>query len=66
MQVGNQELYHSVRGALIAKGTNLTRWCAENGLTRAWVTLALKGERKGEAAKGVLKQVCDFAGVNRD
>jgi gp16 family phage-associated protein len=63
MQHGSQQLYRTVRGALIENGQSLNQWCQNNGLTRQWVTLVLKGQRKGPAAEKIVKQVKKYVGL---
>jgi hypothetical protein len=48
---GSDDLYNMVRAALIARGTNLNRWCKTNRINRQTVDKALKGERIGRRAQ---------------
>ncbi len=50
---GTADLYNMVRAALIARGTNLNRWCKEHGINRPTVDKALKGERIGKHAQDI-------------
>lgn len=51
--VGSEDLYNTVRAALIAKGTNLNRWCKANRINRQTVDKALKGQRTGRHAQEI-------------
>lgn len=64
MQHGSREVYLQVRGLLIASGTTLSRWCIENGISRQWAELALKGDRKGPAARDLVKRLLTTVGEN--
>lgn len=55
--VGSDDLYNMVRAALIARGTNLNRWCKANGINRPTVDKALKGERIGRRAQAIRDQL---------
>lgn len=57
MQHGSTTLYLSVRAKLIAKGSSLNGWCRENGISRQWATLSLKGARKGPAALELIARI---------
>jgi hypothetical protein len=57
MQHGSSELHLQVRGQLIASGTSLNKWCQENGVSRQWAELALKGDRKGPAAQKLIERL---------
>lgn len=57
MQHGSRELHLRVRGRLIANGTTLNKWCKENFISRQWAELALKGERKGPAARELVRRL---------
>jgi hypothetical protein len=49
---GNQ-LLGIVRAGFIVQGTNLSKWCAANGVCRAWATDALTGKRNGPKAQSL-------------
>lgn len=51
--IGSEDLYNMVRAALIARGTNLNRWCKANGINRQTVDKALKGHRIGRRAQAI-------------
>lgn len=55
--IGSEDLYHAVRGALVARGTSLSSWCKTAGLNRQTVEKALKGERRSRAADELRKRV---------
>lgn len=55
--IGSDDLYNMVRAALIARGTNLNRWCKANHINRQTVDKALKGERIGRRAQTIRDQV---------
>lgn len=57
MQRGSKEFYQQVRGVLVSKGTSLNRWSIEQGLSRQWVELCLKGERSGPAAIDIIDRI---------
>jgi hypothetical protein len=63
MQHGSQQLYLTVRGAMIKNGLTLNQWCLQNGVTRQWATLALKGQRKGQSAENIVNQLLVFLGL---
>lgn len=65
MQHTGRELYQKVRGKLVIKGTTLNRWCIENGVTRQWAEKALKGERKGNASRELVKRIVEVAGIDQ-
>jgi hypothetical protein len=39
------------------KGTTLSRWCKENGVTRQWATAVLRGDRNGPRAIELRKRI---------
>ena len=51
--VGSADLYSMIRAALIARGTNLNRWCKHHDINRQTVDKALKGERIGRQAQSI-------------
>lgn len=61
-----RHLVIQVRGGLIAKGSSLSRWCAENGVCRPWAYEALMGRRNGDKACALRQQLAEMTGaVNR-
>ena len=48
------DLYRSVRGALVAKGTTLNAWCIAKGVNRQTVEKALKGERHSKKGRALI------------
>lgn len=54
---GSDDLYNMVRAALIARGTNLSRWCKANRINRQTVDKALKGQRIGRRSQVIRDQL---------
>jgi hypothetical protein len=54
---GSADLYNMVRAALIARGTNLNRWCKAHGINRQTVDKALKGHRIGRKPQAIRDQL---------
>lgn len=44
----------AVRGRLVARGTSLRAFCAQEGFCRSAVTKALNGERTGPKSRALL------------
>ena len=60
------ELLQRVRGALVAQGTSLAKWCKENRVGRQWATAVLLGDRDGPAARELRSRiVAAAAGIGR-
>lgn len=55
--VGGDDLYDMVRAALIARGTNLNRWCKTQDINRQTVDKALKGQRIGRRAQELRNKI---------
>lgn len=51
------ELLHAVRGAFVAQGTSLAKWCSQNDVRRQWATAALTGLRDGPAARELREKI---------
>jgi hypothetical protein len=64
MQQLDDDLYRRVRAAFIIQGTNFSRWCEENGVSRQWAEKVLKGKQNGLAARNLAAQIAQAAGVN--
>jgi len=54
---GSDDLYNAVRAALIARGTNLNRWCKAKRINRQTVDKALKGLRFGRRSQAIRDQL---------
>lgn len=54
---GSDDLYNMVRAALIARGTNLNRWCKAKGINRQTADKALKGQRIGRRAQALRDKI---------
>ncbi|MET3694418.1 MULTISPECIES: helix-turn-helix domain-containing protein [Methylobacterium] len=46
-----------MRAAFIAKGTTLNAWCTANGIARQTVDKALKGQRRSDRSRQIVKQL---------
>jgi gp16 family phage-associated protein len=53
----SKELDRAVRAAFIAKGTTLNAWCTANGIARQTVDKALKGQRRSDRSRQMVKQL---------
>lgn len=61
-----RHLVIQVRGGLIAQGSSLSRWCADNGVSRPWAYKALMGRRNGDKACALRQRLAEMTGaVNR-
>lgn len=56
-------LLNNVRAAFVAKGTSLTGWCRENGITYPWARQCLLGVRSGGAARKMVQTITKEAGL---
>lgn len=61
-QVAEQLDYPKVRAAFIVKGTSFSRWCAENGVSRAWAIAVLNSRQGGPAAISLRSRIIEAAG----
>jgi len=52
--------YHSIRSALLRRGTNLRRWAILNGYPVGSVYLAAKGLRHGVQAHAIRRDLTKF------
>jgi hypothetical protein len=64
-KASGKELLGLVRSGFILQGTNLSKWCASQGVCRVWATDALTGKRDGPKAKSLrLKLVAESKKLN--
>jgi lambda repressor-like predicted transcriptional regulator len=54
----SETLYHSVRAALVARGSSLNAWCRANGVNRQTAERALLGHRNGKRAIALRERIC--------
>lgn len=52
-----KDLYSTIRGVLITRGTNLNQWCKTNNLRRQSVEKALKGQWRGRKADALREHI---------
>jgi hypothetical protein len=52
-----------VRGALVARGSSLTRWSNLNGFHNAYVHMAVRGKRRGPVARAIVKRLQQELGL---
>lgn len=55
----SSDLYITVRGALIARGTSLNAWCKARGINRQTAEKALKGERFSRNGAAIRQALVD-------
>ena len=59
------ELYNRVRGAFVAKGSSLKRWCQENGTHPSNARSALTGNWNGPRGQEMRRRLIKEAGLEK-
>lgn len=59
----NITTYRIVKGAFVAQGGSLSRWCRENHICLSYAQKVLKGERSGKLSGALYSKIVSAAGL---